>query len=73
MSFGGSFNLDLYIINIILNISNSICYNSLANTYNIAKKKRLSKSIKYLKAILNLIYLYKQESSFKNFYFNNIV
>ena len=59
ISFKGSFNLDLYIINIILNISNSVCYSSLANTYNIAKKKRLSKGIKYLKAILNLICLYK--------------
>jgi hypothetical protein len=43
----------------MLNISNSIYYSSLANTYNIAKKKRLSKGIKYLKAILNLICLYK--------------
>jgi hypothetical protein len=73
MSFEGGFNLNLYIINIILNISNSVYYNSLANTYNIAKKKRLSKGIKYLKAILNLICLYKQELSFKKFYFNNIV
>jgi hypothetical protein len=59
MSFGGGFNLDLYTINIMLNISNSVCYNSLANTYNVAKKKRLSKGIKYLKAMLNLICLYK--------------
>jgi hypothetical protein len=73
MSFKGSFNLNLYIINIILNISNSICYNSLTNTYNIAKKKRLSKGIKHLKAILNLICLYKQELSFKKSYFNNII
>jgi hypothetical protein len=43
----------------MLNISNSIYYNNFANTYNIAKKKRLSKGIKYLKAILNLICLYK--------------
>jgi hypothetical protein len=57
----------------MLNISNSICYSNLANTYNIAKKKRLSKGIKYLKAILNLIYLHKQESSFKKSYFNNII
>jgi predicted AAA+ superfamily ATPase len=57
----------------MLNISNSICYNSLANTYNIAKKKKLSKGIKYLKAILNLICLYKQKSSFKKSYFNNII
>jgi hypothetical protein len=73
ISFEGSFNLNLYIVNIILNISNSVYYNSLANTYNIAKKKRLSKGIKYLKAILDLICLYKQESSFKKSYFNNIV
>jgi hypothetical protein len=73
MSFEGGFNLNLYIIDIMLNISNSICYNNLANTYNIAKKKRLSKGIKHLKAILNLICLYKQESSFKKSYFNNIV
>jgi hypothetical protein len=73
MSFKGGFNLNLYIINIILNISNSIYYNSLANTYNVAKKKRLSKGIKHLKAMLNLICLYKQESSFKKSYFNNIV
>jgi hypothetical protein len=73
MSFKKGFNLDLYTINIILNISNSICYNSLANTYNIAKKKRLSKGIKHLKAMLNLIYLYKQKLSFKKSYFNNIV
>jgi hypothetical protein len=57
----------------MLNISNSICYNSLANTYNIAKKKKLSKGIKHLKAILNLICLYKQKSSFKKSYFNNII
>jgi hypothetical protein len=57
----------------MLNISNSIYYNNLANTYNIAKKKRLSKGIKYLKAILNFIYLYKQELSFKKSYFNNVV
>jgi hypothetical protein len=73
MSFKEGFNLNLYTINIILNISNSIYYNSLANTYNVAKKKRLSKGIKHLKAILNLICLYKQELSFKKFYFNNIV
>jgi hypothetical protein len=73
MSFGGGFNLNLYIINIILNISNSVYYNSLANTYNVAKKKRLSKGIKHLKAILNLICLYKQELSSKKIYFNNIV
>jgi hypothetical protein len=74
MFFGESFNLDLYIINIILNISNSIYYNSFTNTYNIAKKKkRLSKGIKHLKAILNFICLYKQESSFKKSYFNNII
>ena len=57
----------------MLNISNSIYYNSLANTYNIAKKKRLSKGIKHLKAILNFICLYKQELSFKKSYFNNII
>jgi hypothetical protein len=57
----------------MLNISNSICYNSLANTYNIAKKKRLGKGIKYLKAILDLICLHKQESSSKKSYFNNII
>jgi hypothetical protein len=45
----------------MLNISNSVYYSSLANTYNIAKKKRLSKGIKYLKAMLNFICLYKQE------------
>ena len=73
MSFGESFNLNLYTIDIILNISNNIYYNSLANTYNIAKKKRLSKGIKHLKAILNLICLYKQELSFKKPYFNNII
>jgi hypothetical protein len=73
MSFGGGFNLNLYIINIMLNISNSICYNSLANTYNVAKKKRLGKGIKYLKAMLDFICLYKQELSFKKSYFNNIV
>jgi hypothetical protein len=73
MSFGGGFNLDLYTINIMLNISNSIYYNSLTNTYNVAKKKKLSKGIKHLKAMLNLICLYKQESSFKKSYFNNIV
>jgi hypothetical protein len=59
MSFKGGFNLNLYIVNIILNISNSVCYSSLINTYNIAKKKRLSKGIKYLKAILDFICLYK--------------
>jgi hypothetical protein len=73
MSFGGGFNLNLYIVDIILNISNSVCYNSLANTYNIAKKKRLSKGIKHLKAILDFICLHKQESSSKKSYFNNIV
>jgi hypothetical protein len=74
VSFGGGFNLDLYIINIILNISNSVYYSNFANTYNIAKKKkRLSKGIKHLKAILNLICLYKQELSFKKSYFNNII
>jgi hypothetical protein len=73
MSFEGGFNLNLYIIDIMLNISNSICYNNLANTYNIAKKKKLSKGIKHLKAILNLICLYKQELSFKKSYFNNII
>jgi hypothetical protein len=57
----------------MLNISNSIYYSNLANTYNIAKKKRLGKGIKYLKAILNFIYLYKQELSFKKSYFNNVV
>jgi hypothetical protein len=73
MSFGEGFNLNLYIINIMLNISNSVYYSSFANTYNVAKKKRLSKGIKHLKAILNFICLHKQESSFKKSYFNNIV
>jgi hypothetical protein len=73
MSFEGGFNLNLYTINIILNICNNICYNSLANTYNITKKKRLSKGIKHLKAMLDLICLYKQELSFKKSYFNNII
>jgi len=41
ISFGGGFNLDLYIINIILNISNSVYYSNFANTYNIAKKKEI--------------------------------
>ena len=57
----------------MLNISNSVYYSNLANTYNVAKKKRLSKGIKYLKAILDLICLYKQESSSKKSYFNNII
>jgi hypothetical protein len=57
----------------MLNISNSVYYSNLANTYNVAKKKRLSKGIKYLKAILDFICLYKQELSFKKSYFNNIV
>ena len=57
----------------MLNISNSIYYNNFANTYNIAKKKRLSKGIKHLKAMLNLICLYKQKLSFKKSYFNNII
>jgi hypothetical protein len=39
ISFKRSFNLNLYIINIILNISNSVCYNNFANTYNVAKKE----------------------------------
>ena len=73
MSFRGGFNLDLYTVNIILNISNSVCYSSLANTYNIAKKKRLGEGIKHLKAILDPMCLYKQELSSKKSYFNNIV
>ena len=73
MSFRGGFNLDLYTVNIILNISNSIYYSSLANTYNMAKKKRLGRGIEHLKAMPDPICLYKQELSSKKSYFNNIV
>jgi hypothetical protein len=46
-------------INRLLNIKNSIYYNSLLNTYNIVNKQGFSNIIEYSKGILGYIRLYK--------------